>query len=288
MRQVPPAWSGCGASGACGMFIKIAGVGYFMPQNYFVTGLPKAGKTVLLRRLIKALKARGLKVGGLISPEEKHHGTTMGFYVKDIISGRIARLADLDSDGPKVSKYHVDVKSFESVAVPAMEGFEGYDVIVIDEVGPMELKSVKFADLLDRILDSDTPVIASLHENLAPRYAVNGDVVLLAENNHEAVYDELLESIGGIGKKSEKKKAAKAPAKAIMKPAAKAVRKAAKKPAKRVTGKAKKPGKIAVKTKAAAKKTEKSAAKKLPRAKKEEEKPRKKGIIHHIKELLRG
>ncbi|MFH0884274.1 MAG: nucleoside-triphosphatase [Candidatus Micrarchaeota archaeon] len=243
-----------------------------MPQNFFITGLPKAGKTGLLRRLIKALKDRGLKVGGLISPEEKHHGTRTGFYVKDIGTGRIARLAEINADGPKVSKYHVDVKSFESVAVPAMEGFEGYDVVIIDEVGPMELKSAKFADLLDRILDSDTPLIASLHEDLAARYVVNGEVILLAENNREAVYDELLESIRSIGKKAIKKKAA--PAKAVKKPATEAEKKAGKKPAE-----AKKSEKKAAKPKAAEKK---------PGPKKEEGKPEKKGIIHHIKELLHG
>jgi len=259
-----------------------------MPQNYFITGLPKAGKTVLLRRLIKALKAHGLKVGGLISPEEKHHGTRTGFYVKDIASGRIAALADVEGDGPKVSKYHVDVKSFESIAVPAMEGFEGCDVFVIDEVGPMELKSEKFADLLERILDSDTPLIASLQEDLAPHYAVKGDIVLLAENNREAVYDELLESIKSIHKKPAKKKAAYVPAKAVKKSAAKAKKTARKGPVKAAKEKAKTPQKKAVKQKAARKKTEKKTAQKKPKPKKEEKKPEKKGILHHIKEYLHG
>jgi nucleoside-triphosphatase len=259
-----------------------------MPQNFFITGLPKAGKTMLLRRLIKALKAQGLKVGGLISPEDKHHGTRTGFYVKDIGTGGIARLADMNSDGPKVSKYHVDVKSFESVAVPAMEGFEGYDVVIIDEIGPMELKSMKFADLLDRILDSDTPLIASLHEDFAARYVVNGDVILLAENNREAVYDELLESVRSIRKKTEKKKAAIVSAKAPMKPAAKAEKKAAKKPAVAKTVKAKKTEAKAAKPKAADKKMEKKAAQMKPGPKKEERKAGKKGLFHHIKELLHG
>ncbi|MCI0504181.1 DUF2478 domain-containing protein [Candidatus Micrarchaeota archaeon] len=265
-----------------------------MPQNYFLTGLPKAGKTVLLRRLVSALKAHGLRVGGIISPEEKHHGTRTGFYVKDIGTGRIAVLAAVDGDGPKVSKYHVDIKSFESVAVSAMEGFGGCDVFIIDEIGPMELKSERFAELLDDILDSDTPLIASLHEDLASRYAIKGDVILLAENNREAVYDELLEDIKGIGRKPGKKPAkqpAKAALKAVKKTAAKAVKKAAKKPAKAKRNKAEKPKKKAkaVKPKAAGRKAEKKTAQKKQGPKKEERTPqKKKGIIHHIKELLHG
>lgn len=262
-----------------------------MPQNYFITGLPKAGKTVLLRRLIKALKAQGLKVGGLISPEESHHGTRTGFYVKDIASGKIARLADVDADGPKVSKYHVDVKSFEGVAVPAMKAFGDYDVIVIDEVGPMELKSAKFSDLLDDILDSDTPLIASLHQEFASKFVVNGEVVLLAENNREAVYDELLESIKAIRKKSARKKPAKAAPAPAKKAAPKEAKTAGNAPAVKASGGKKpaakagkaKPEKAAVLKKKAAK--EKS---KKPEQKREGEKPEKKGIFHHLKELFHG
>jgi nucleoside-triphosphatase len=274
-----------------------------MPQNFFITGLPKAGKTVLLRRLIRALRAQGLTVGGLISPEEKHHGTRTGFYVMDIASGRIGRLADTGSDGPKVSKYHVDVKSFESVAIPAMESYESCDVFVIDEVGPMELKSARFSDLLDGILDSDTPLIASVHTDLAPGYAVNGELILLAENNREAVYDELLESIRTIhkrpaGKKAPAVAAAKKMGKAAAKPAPRAKKAVAAKegkakPAKK-KGKAraveapKKAGK-----EAKAEKRQKETAPKPEPARREEApekaaKKEKKGFFHHLKELFHG
>ncbi len=254
-----------------------------MPQNYFITGLPKAGKTVLLRRLIKSVKARGLRVGGLISPEERHHGTRTGFYVKDVSSGRIGRLADVDADGPKVSKYHVDLRSFESIALPAMKACRECDVVFIDEIGPMELKSLKFSDLLDSILESGTPVIASLHTDLAPKYGFYGEVLLLAENNREAVYTELMRKLNALGKRPAMKKAqAKKPA-------------AAKAKVPRVKAQARKkaaaPAAKAKPLKKGGKKAEKAPGKKAPaqpKAPKEEPPKKRGGLLHKLRSLLHG
>ncbi|MDD5172513.1 MAG: nucleoside-triphosphatase [Candidatus ainarchaeum sp.] len=177
-----------------------------MPQNFFVTGMPKSGKTTLLMRVVEALRNRGLKVGGFTSPEEKHHGTRTAFYVVDIATGKQALLASVDGDGPKVSKYHVDVKSFESVAVPALDRSGGYDVIVIDEIGAMELESKIFRELVDGLLESPIPVIASLHRDYVDKYGSYGEVMTLTSDNHEQVRFALMgrvkEAIGPKQKRS--------------------------------------------------------------------------------------
>ncbi|MEM4359284.1 MAG: NTPase [Candidatus Bilamarchaeaceae archaeon] len=163
-----------------------------MPRNFFITGLPKSGKTTILRKLIEEFKKRGLKVGGFISPEEREHGTREGFYVQDIDTGRIGRLASTKGDGPKVSKYHVDIKSFESIAVPIMKKVDEYDVLIIDEIGRMEMKSKKFVELLDEVFESQTPVIASIHQDYVLTYAVNGEIFVVTPTTREAVFIDLL------------------------------------------------------------------------------------------------
>ncbi len=163
-----------------------------MPRNFFVSGTPKSGKTTLLKRIVEELKKRGLRVGGFITPEEKYHGTRKGFYVQDIETGKIALLASVDAEGPKVSKYHVDIRSFESVAIPSMTNVDNYDVFVIDEIGRMELKSQKFISLLDKIFESPVPLIASLHRDYIGQYGVYGEIVILTPTNREAVFLDLL------------------------------------------------------------------------------------------------
>ncbi|RJS68314.1 hypothetical protein CW693_04680 [Candidatus Bathyarchaeota archaeon] len=44
-----------------------------------LTGNPGVGKTTVLLRVIKALKAEGYTVGGMISREVRTHGTRVGF-----------------------------------------------------------------------------------------------------------------------------------------------------------------------------------------------------------------
>lgn len=166
-----------------------------MPQNFFVTGRPKSGKTTLIRRVVEELKKMGLRVGGFITPEEKEHGTRTGFHVKDLESGREAVLAVAGGGGPKVGKYGVDVKSFEGIALPVMGRFGEYDVIVVDEIGRMELESARFADALEEILNSETPLIAALHRDFVERYGLFGEVFTLTLDNHEAVYNELVGKI---------------------------------------------------------------------------------------------
>lgn len=232
-----------------------------MPQNFFITGMPKAGKTTLLRRLIDELKAKGLRVGGFISPEEKRHGTRTAFYVEDIQSGKRKVLASVEGDGPKVSKYHVNVKSFESVALPVMKGIDSLDVIIIDEIGRMEMKSMKFSDLLDRVFEHETPVIAALHRDFVDRYSVEGEILMLTPTSREAVFLSLVKRASAYTRR---------PKKAARK------RRAAKKKAKKKAAK-KKPAKRKASGKAKKKKREKAP----------EEKPRRRrGIVNHFREFL--
>lgn len=238
-----------------------------MPMNFFITGMPKTGKTTLLTRIVEDLRKKGLKVGGFISPDEKEHGTREGFYVEDLETGKRAELASITGNGPKISKYFVKIKSFESVAVPSMKKVDAYDVFVLDEIGRMEMKSSKFIDLLDRIFESQTPVIASINQDYVERYGFSGETLILTKTNREAVYMDLMnktteEYVKKKGKKKPKKKAAK--------------KRAVKKP------RVKKPAKAKVKPKAKPKRK-----KKAKKAEKEKPKPaKKKGMLKKIADFL--
>ncbi|MFH1222202.1 MAG: NTPase [Candidatus Micrarchaeota archaeon] len=161
-----------------------------MPRNFFITGLPKAGKTTVLRKVVEELKKRGVKVGGFITPDQSEHGTRQGFWVQDLRTGQVAELASTKGGGPRVGRYEVKVGSFESIAIPAMNAKA--DVIIIDEIGRMEMKSRKFVDLLDKVLESKTPVIASINEEFVATYGFSGEIFLVTPTNREDVYMELL------------------------------------------------------------------------------------------------
>jgi nucleoside-triphosphatase len=202
-----------------------------MANNFFLTGMPKAGKTTLLRKLVDDMKSQGIKVCGFLSPEEKTHGTRTGFKVEDIETGKKAVLAATDIDGPKVAKYHVNIKSFERLAGPALKNLSKYDVVVIDEIGRMEMKSTKFQNIVEDILESSTPLIASLHRDYIEDYRAWGEVLIVTPTNRGRVYLDLLRQVSDLEK--SKKKAAKTAKKKAAKKKKATKKKTKKKPTKK-------------------------------------------------------
>lgn len=113
-----------------------------------VTGPPGCGKTTLVRRVVEALRAEGYEPAGFVTEERRDaSGERVGFDVVTL-DGRRARLATLSHalpGAPRVGRYAVDLESFEAVAVPTLTAaIESERLVVIDEIGKMELLSTAF------------------------------------------------------------------------------------------------------------------------------------------------
>lgn len=108
-----------------------------------VTGSPGVGKTTVLLRVIEALKSKGYGVGGILSREVRSDGSRIGFEVQDLNSGRKGWLASINQQqGPQVGRYRVNLEDLNGVGVKAIgEANQSSDVVVVDEIGPMELFS---------------------------------------------------------------------------------------------------------------------------------------------------
>ncbi len=132
-----------------------------------ITGLPGAGKTYALMKVIEMLEAPGdVKIGGMIDEPlmEGHH--RVGFTCRDLMTGKTEVFAHVDYESRiMVGRIGVDVSKLESVAVDAiMNACEECDIIVIDEVGKMEVESEKFVQAVRDALDFDKPMILTLHK----------------------------------------------------------------------------------------------------------------------------
>ncbi|MGE5556682.1 MAG: NTPase [Methanocella sp.] len=130
-----------------------------------VTGSPGVGKTTVVQKTAQALKDRGFSVGGMISREAKDCCTRLGFEVIDFANGKHGWLAHVDQkNGPQVGKYRVNLSDLERIGVKAVvEATKKYDIVVIDEVGPMELFSAKFKLAVQAALESNKVVLAVVH-----------------------------------------------------------------------------------------------------------------------------
>jgi len=129
-----------------------------------ITGTPGIGKTTVIMRVAEVLKARGKLVGGMTSKEQRDGEIRKGFLIQDVSNGNKGWLASVNqSDGPRVGKYRVNLNDLESIGVKAIqEATKSADVIIIDEIGPMELRSLAFKKAVQEALDSRKPVIATI------------------------------------------------------------------------------------------------------------------------------
>lgn len=137
-----------------------------MPNNFLITGSPGSGKTTVLKSIISNLRNKDLEIGGIYCPEIRSGGKRKGFRIIDIMSGESKILAHVEQDqGPKVSKYRVNVPNIDSVSEEAISrSLEEADVLVIDEIAPMEVYSEVFKEQVRKALDSEKPLLAAVHK----------------------------------------------------------------------------------------------------------------------------
>ena len=139
--------------------------GVNLGKAFFLTGHPGVGKTTVLTKIIDELKHRGFKVGGMISSEVRENGVRVGFRIADVSSGREGWLASRrQRSGPQIGRYRVCLEELDTIGVKAiLNSIAIADVTVIDEVGPMELFSAPFRETVLKALESEKPVLGTIH-----------------------------------------------------------------------------------------------------------------------------
>lgn len=137
-----------------------------MPKRVLLlTGSPGVGKTTLLLKVVDALKAKGYRVGGMVSREVRMGGTRIGFEIIDLASGKRGWLAHVNQKtGPQVGKYCVNLADLDCVGTEAiLKAIGECDVVAIDEIGPMELFSEKFRKAVQEAIESGKLVVGVVH-----------------------------------------------------------------------------------------------------------------------------
>ncbi len=136
------------------------------PYRAFLTGEPGCGKTTALKKACDILVSRGRKIGGVLSGEIRERGVRVGFSVQNVASGETGILAHINqNEGPSVGKYRVNLADIDRVAVSAIKhAVVDADIVVVDELGPMELNSRPFVTTVETALGAPKPFLGTIHK----------------------------------------------------------------------------------------------------------------------------
>jgi nucleoside-triphosphatase len=133
-----------------------------MARTLLLTGRPGVGKTTVIKAVAQAL---GERADGFYTEEIRERGKRQGFRLVGL-RGEEATLAHVRYQGqgrPRVSRYGVDVDAVKRVGVASLErAIAQGRIVIIDEIGKMELFSEAFKTAVLTAIDSQSPVIATV------------------------------------------------------------------------------------------------------------------------------
>ena len=167
-----------------------------MNRALLLTGQPGTGKTALIKEALARTRVNG---GGFYTEEIRIGGIRQGFRIITL-DGQEAVLAHVDISSPyRVSKYRVDIDALDRVGVSALhQALKEADLVVIDEIGKMELLSPRFKEAVTQALNSGKRVLGTIMLNPHPfvdeiKHRPEVEVLFLTRGNRPEIMKRVLD-----------------------------------------------------------------------------------------------
>tara|TARA_B100001113_G_C20909333_1_gene534907 strand:+ start:207 stop:791 length:585 start_codon:yes stop_codon:yes gene_type:complete len=145
-----------------------------------ITGLPRSGKSLVLKKIIKMIEEEKEKefrsrgedfenyklIGGMFTEPLVEDGERVGFECVNYQTGERGVMAHKNIDSRlRILGYGIDMSELERVGVPAIEeAKDEFDIIVIDEIGKFTVESEMFVQMVRSAIEEDLPTLVTLHK----------------------------------------------------------------------------------------------------------------------------
>jgi len=136
-----------------------------MFKHIFVSGRPGIGKTTLIKKIVTKIKRTkpNWNITGFYTSECRQDGQRIGFNIYTLYGqqGVLARLNDPKFKTTfRVGKYSVNIADLNNIAVPSL--YTNTDLLIIDELGKMELFSLEFRKAVEHALDNYPRILGTI------------------------------------------------------------------------------------------------------------------------------
>lgn len=127
------------------------------PRIFILTGAQGSGKTSLLKELIPLIRQNGRSVAGIRAPAVIDLGTRVGYNVEDIRTGDTLPLC---RTGHRIAAVSIGPFGFDreglrfGSAALSLDAVAQRDVVIVDEVGPLEMTGGGWAPAVHPLLES--------------------------------------------------------------------------------------------------------------------------------------
>ena len=173
-----------------------------MSKAYLLTGAPRIGKTTMIKKIMVVVGRE--RCGGFYTEEIHIQETRVGFRLVTL-DGKHGILAHVNAASPlRVGRYGVNLDCLESIGLAALEeAVTTKNLIVIDEIGPMELCSNQFKRSIMDVLNGSRPLLGTIALKSLPwldaiKQHERVEVYTLALDNRNTIVDELTRILNSL------------------------------------------------------------------------------------------
>ena len=136
-------------------------------KTFIITGALGEGKTTQMQNIVETLKNQNISTGGILSPRILENGTTTGYDVVDIMTNERAAFLRKTEDEklPKIGSYSILSGGIQKGCNALNKSLNNNQVVIIDEVGRLELDNKGWAENVKSLLNSsNSNLIISVRE----------------------------------------------------------------------------------------------------------------------------